>query len=64
MSEYIQLTIIFSRGEQNMNTHLSQAFMKASQIDFRHIRIALVFAVLLYGIFVPSGIPIGGDLGG
>ncbi|HSB65288.1 MAG TPA: hypothetical protein VLD65_01845 [Anaerolineales bacterium] len=47
-----------------MNTCLSTLYLKLSQIDSRHIRIALVFfSLLTSGGFIMS-LPIAGDVGG
>jgi len=47
-----------------MKTYFHLALVKAAQIDYRHIRIALVIAAFLATKIVPMGIPIGGDVNG
>lgn len=47
-----------------MNTCLSTLYLRLSQIDSRHIRLALVFISLIStGGFI-MGLPIAGDVGG
>jgi hypothetical protein len=47
-----------------MNTCLSVVYLKLSQIDSRHIRLALIFLTLFAtGGFI-MGLPIAGDVGG
>jgi hypothetical protein len=54
----------FSRGDIQMNTCLSNVYLKVSKIDSRYIRLALMLLALAgMGRFVVQGLPISGDVG-
>jgi hypothetical protein len=57
--------ILFLKGDIQMNTCLSNIYLKLSQIDSRYIRMALVVLMLFAsGGTILGGLPINGDVGG
>jgi len=55
--------ILFLRGDIQMNTCLSNIYLKLNQIDFRYIRIALMVLAFVAPGAAILGLPIHGDVG-
>ena len=57
-------TILFSRGDIQMNTCLSNIYLKLNQIDARYVRLALIVLALVGTGGSILALPINGDLSG
>jgi len=55
--------ILFLRGDIQMNTCLSNIYLKLNQIDSRYIRMALMVLAFVFSGGVVLGLPIHGDVG-